>query len=153
MNYVSRAGSQYGASASVIVNVDPSHQDHLAVPDAQLLFTAEFRRAGPDLVLTGHDGRHLVIPDYFASGHRAALAAPNGASLSAELIDLLAGSPAPCQYAQAQPAIPLAPIGKVEKVVGNVTVVRGQLPRDAMARTQSRRCEGATQCATQSFCC
>ncbi len=105
MNYAWRGEGGYGASAIASVNVGQSHSDDIVIPDAQLLFTAEFRRAGPDLVLTGHDGRHLVIPDYF-------------------LIDLLVGSPTPGQYAQAQPGISSAPIGKIEKVVGNVTVVR-----------------------------
>jgi len=48
-----------------------------------LLFTAGFHRAGPDLILTGLDGRHHIIPGYFATEHRALLATPNGASLSA----------------------------------------------------------------------
>ena len=113
----------YGAPASVI-SVDSANQDHILVPDAQLLFTADFRRAGPDLVLTGHDGRHHIIPGYFASENRPALTAPNGASLSAALVDLLAGSPTPNEYAQAQPTTPPDAIGKVEKVVGNVTVIR-----------------------------
>jgi FecR protein len=124
MNHGWRGQGEPGPSVSVIDDVNPSHADHVAVADAQLLFTAEFRRVGPDLVLTGHDGRHLVIPSYFASEHRAALVAPNGASLSPDLIDLLVGSPTPGQYAQAQPGFASAPIGKVEKVVGNVTVVR-----------------------------
>ena len=124
MKFVSRGAGDYGTDASVVVNLNSSHQDHITVADAQLLFTAEFRRVGPDLVLNGHDGRHLVVPGYFASEHRAALAAANGASLSPELIDLLVGSPTPGHYAQAQPAGSSVPVGKVEKVVGNVTIVR-----------------------------
>ncbi len=114
----------YGAPASVI-NVDSSHPDHaIIVPDAQLLFTADFHRSGPDLILIGRDGRHHIIPDYFATEHRATLAAPNGARLSPDLIDLLAGSPTPNEYAQAGPPTPADPIGEVEKVVGTVTVIR-----------------------------
>ena len=113
----------YGAGASVIKS-DSSHPDHVIVPDAQLLFTADFRRAGPDLVLTGQDGRHHIIPGYFSSEHRITLAAPNGASLSPDLVDLLAGSLAPNEYAQAGATTPADPIGKVEKVVGNVLVMR-----------------------------
>src|SRR5271156_3121902 len=111
----SREGG-YGASASVI-KIDSSHPDHLIVSDSQLLFTAQFHRAGPDLVLIGQDGRHHIIPNYFASEHRPALAAPNGASLSASLIDILAGSQAPNQYAQVQAPAPATPIGEVQKVV------------------------------------
>jgi probable HAF family extracellular repeat protein len=113
----------YGGGVSVINN-DSGHADHIIVADAQLLFTADFRRAGPDLILTGHDGQRHIIPGYFASENRAALVAPNGASLSPDLIELLAGSPTPGQYAQAQPGTPPDPIGKVEKVVGDVTVSR-----------------------------
>jgi hypothetical protein len=52
----------YGAPASVIQS-DSAHPDHpIIVPDAQLLFTAQFHRAGPDLVLIGQDGRHHIIP-------------------------------------------------------------------------------------------
>ncbi len=49
----------YGAAVSVIY-ADPSRPGHIIVPDAQLLFTAQFHRAGPDLVLIGIDGRHYV---------------------------------------------------------------------------------------------
>ena len=120
MAYASMPGSGYGATASVIPN---AHGDTVSVPDAELLFNGDFRRAGPDLVLTGHDGRHHLVPGYF-SGAKKALVAPNGASLSPDLVDLLAGSPAPGQYAQAQPTTPADAIGKVEKAVGNVTAIR-----------------------------
>ena len=113
----------YGASASVI-HTDSAHPNHIVVPDAQLLFTAHFHRAGPDLVLTGRDGHNHIIPGYFSSEHPPALVAPNGAMLSPHLVDLLAGSAAPNEYAQAGPITPPDPIGRVEKVVGNVTVVR-----------------------------
>src|ERR1700728_2440145 len=102
----------YGVPASVI-HVDSSDPDHIIVPDAELLFTADFRRAGPDLILTGHDGRHHIIPGYFATEKRPALAAPNGASLASDLVDLLAGSPTPNEYAQAQPTTAPDAIGKV----------------------------------------
>ena len=113
----------YGAPASVI-HIDSSDPNHIIVPDAQLLFTAGFHRAGPDLILTGLDGRHHIIPGYFATEHRALLATPNGASLSPDLIDLLAGSPTPNEYAQAGATTSPDPIGQVEKVVGNATVMR-----------------------------
>ena len=113
----------YGGGAFVI-HADSSHSEYVSVPDADLLFRGDYHRAGPDLVLTGHDGRHHIVPGYFASEKHAALVAPNGASLSADVVDLLAGSPAPGQYAQAQPTTPPDSIGKLEKVVGDVTVVR-----------------------------
>ncbi len=62
----------YGVPASVI-NADSAHPNHIVVPDAQLLFTAHFHRAGPDLVLTGRDGHNHIVPGYFSSEHRPAL--------------------------------------------------------------------------------
>jgi VCBS repeat-containing protein len=123
MAYASAEGGGYGADASII-HFDPAHADHIQVPDAELLFRGEYQRLGPDLVLTGPDGRHHIIPGYFSSEQHPALVAPNGASLAPDLVDLLAGSPTPGQYAQAQPTTPPDAIGKCEKVVGSVTVVR-----------------------------
>jgi len=114
----------FGAPASVTHFDSAGPAQVIIVPDAQLLFTADFRRAGPDLVLTGHDGRHHIIPGYFATEHRPALAAPSGARLSPNVVDLLAGSPTPNEYAQAAPTTPPEAIGKIEKVVGTATVVR-----------------------------
>ena len=123
MAYVPTAAESYGADASVI-QLDSSHPGYVSVPDAKFLFTAEFHRAGPDLLLTGQDGERHLIPGYFTAAERPALTAPNGASFSPDLIHLLAGSVAPGQYAQAQPSAPPDSIGKIEKVVGDVTVVR-----------------------------
>src|SRR5271170_6947836 len=112
-----------GAGGSVIPHdssADDSSGHSVLVPDTELLFTAQFHRAGPDLVLTGRDGQHHLVPGYFESEHHPALVAPNGAHLSPETVDLLAGSPTPGHYAQAQPTTPPDSIGKIEKVVGDV---------------------------------
>lgn len=99
--------SGYGGGSATVLQPDSAHPDHIIVPDAQLLFTAQFHRAGPDLVLIGRDGHKLLIPNYFGSEQRPALVAPNGASLPAHLVDLLAGPAAPNEYAQAgSPAQP-----------------------------------------------
>jgi hypothetical protein len=110
-----------------LIHSDSHHANAIVVPDAELLFSGDFHRAGLDLVLTGHDGRHHVVAGYFASEHPPALVAPNGAQLSSHTVELLAGSPAPHEYAQAQTqtqaAAPPDSIGKVQKVVGTVTVL------------------------------
>ncbi|MGA2893336.1 MAG: hypothetical protein ABSE22_10725 [Xanthobacteraceae bacterium] len=113
----------YGSSVPVIHN-DSSQADHIIVPDAELLFTADFCRVGPDLVLTCHDGRRHVIPDYFANENRPTLVAANGASLAPDLVALRAGSPTRGAYARAQPTTQPDPIGKLEKVEGKATVIR-----------------------------
>ncbi len=125
MAYASASQGGYGDGPTVI-HTDPSHADAVSISDAELLFTGHLERRGPDLVLTGHDGHRHIIPDYFSAEHPAALVAPNGAHITGDLVELLAGSPAPGQYAQdAQtPAAPTNSIGRVEKVVGDVTVMR-----------------------------
>jgi FecR protein/Carbohydrate binding domain len=122
MAYVSRVEGGYGTGASVIHN-DSAHHSVL-VPDAELLVSGAYHRAGPDLVLTNPDGHHFIVPGYFSSEHPPALVAPNGMTLSGDMVEMLAGSPAPGEYAQAQPGMPVDGIGKIEKAVGDVTAVR-----------------------------
>ena len=123
MAYASASQGGYGSGPSVI-HTDASHPDVISISDAELLFTGHLERKGPDLVLTGHDGHHHIIPDYFSAEHHADLVAPNGARIAGDVVDLLAGSPAPGQYAQAQATAPTSSIGRIEKVVGDVTVMR-----------------------------
>src|ERR1700743_1340315 len=119
MAYVSLPESGYGTGMSVI-HKDSVHNSVL-VTDAELLLSGAYHRSGPDLILTGRDGQHHIVPGYFSSEHPPALVAPNGMSLSGATVELMAGSPAPGHYAQAQaqpaPASGDA-IGKVEKSVG-----------------------------------
>ena len=122
MVYRSSTEGGYGTGASVS-HVDASHADRIDIPDAELLFRGHFARSGPDLVLTGQDGHRLVVTGYFASEKHPDLVAPNGAHLSGDLVDLLAGSPTHGQYAQAGTTLPPEAIGKVEKVVGQVTLI------------------------------
>ena len=98
-----------------------------------LLFTADFKRKGSDLVLTGDDGHMILVTDYFRHEKQPDLVSPEGALLSASLVELLAGSATPGQYAQdAQAAAPAAqqPIGRVETVSGSATVTRNGVAVD-----------------------
>jgi hypothetical protein len=49
----------------------------VTIPDAHLLFTAQFTRSGHDLVLTGDDGKSLVVVDYFGINGPVDLVSPN----------------------------------------------------------------------------
>jgi hypothetical protein len=64
----------------------------VTIPDAHLLFTAEFKRKRSDLVLTGDDGHKILVPDYFRHDKQPDLVSPEGALLSASLVELLSGS-------------------------------------------------------------
>ncbi|UGA42558.1 VCBS domain-containing protein [Bradyrhizobium quebecense] len=93
----------------------------ITVDDGQLLFTGDFKRTGLDLVIS-KDDRELVLHDYFKGGKHAALASPEGAHLTGDLVNALTGY---TQYAQAGGAVePAKVIGHVTKLVGNATAIR-----------------------------
>ncbi|PPQ15573.1 hypothetical protein CV770_30870 [Bradyrhizobium sp. AC87j1] len=92
------------------------------VPDPNLIFNGEFKRAGLDLVLS-HEGHEFVVHDYFRGDKRAALASPDGAHLTGEIVNALTGH---VQVAQAAPggAAAAQVIGHVTKLVGSATAIR-----------------------------
>ena len=74
--------------------------ERVEIGDTHFLFTAHFKKSGPDLILTGDDGHRLVLLDYFNLAKRPDLTS-HGATMSADLVTRLAGPDAPGQYAQA----------------------------------------------------
>ena len=124
MNFVGKFDSNLsGAHSSGPIDVGPHHcsTDTITIPDANLLFTGDFKRSGPDLVLS-KDGHDLVVQDYFRGATRAALASPDGAQLSASIVDALTGH---VQYAQADGSITAAKvIGHVTRIAGSATAIR-----------------------------
>lgn len=100
--------------------------DGIVVPDAHLLFSGEFKRVGTTgLKITGDDGLSFYIEDYFTGDKYKHLLSPDGAMLTANLVEALAGPLAPGQQAQAggQPAAQTV-IGRVESMTGSGTVIR-----------------------------
>lgn len=97
----------------------------ITVPDAHLLFTAEFSRVGDDLLLTGSDGTIQIVNDYFSLEGPPPLFSPDGAMMSPELVAMLVGPRAPSlQYAQAGGAPVSEAIGQVETLTGSAQVIR-----------------------------
>src|ERR1700722_11748591 len=100
MNFFASANSSDGLSGVSLLHSDSHLANAVVVPDANLLVHGHYHRAGLDLVLTGQDGRHHVVAGYFANEHPPTLMSPDGAHLSADIVEMLAGSPAPGEYAQ-----------------------------------------------------
>ncbi|MGO4526656.1 Ig-like domain-containing protein [Microvirga sp. 2MCAF35] len=97
-------------------------------PDKDLLFSADFRRSGADLLLVGHD-ETAVILDYFRGERRLGITTPEGASLTGDTVEVLAGPDPSGRYAQVGNATPIqASIGRVERVSGSATVLRNGVP-------------------------
>jgi fibronectin-binding autotransporter adhesin len=95
--------------------------DAIIVPDADLLFNGDFRRSGVDLILS-RDDREWAVEDYFKGEKRVALASPDGAHLTGDIINALAGH---VQYAQADGSAGAGKvIGHVTKLTGTATAIR-----------------------------
>ena len=113
----------YARGGSVHVDSVATHAPPgaITVDDGQLLFTGDFKRTGLDLVIS-KDDRELVLHDYFKGENRAALASPEGAHLTGDLVNALTGY---TQYAQAGGAAePAKVIGHVTKLTGSATAIR-----------------------------
>jgi VCBS repeat-containing protein len=96
----------------------------VTVPEAALLFGADFARAGGDLVLRNPGSPDIRIVDYFDGGAPADLMSPEGAVIRGGTVALLAGPEAPGQYAQVGARTVGDPIGQVENLTGEATVQR-----------------------------
>ncbi|WP_126465058.1 Ig-like domain-containing protein [Candidatus Terasakiella magnetica] len=89
------------------------------------LHSSDFIRLGSDLVIKTLDGETVLIRGYFAVENPPALVAANGAVVSPDLVQKLAGPLAPGQYAQAAGSTVLGDaIGRVETLDGVVRVTR-----------------------------
>ena len=124
MNYAGKFEAD-GLHSSGYVNVESvSHQGHadaITIPDAHLLFTGDYQRSSVDLILS-KDDHELVLHDYFKGEKRAALASPDGAHLTGDLVNALTGH---VEYSQAAGAPSAGQvIGHVTKLVGTATAIR-----------------------------
>ena len=130
MNYAGKfdgaISSEGPGNHSHFVHLNPGHvhapADSIVVPDAHFLFNADFKRSGVDLVLS-KDDHELVLHDYFKGEKHKALASPDGAHLTGDIVDALTGY---VQIAQAGggTAAASAVIGHVTKLQGSATVIR-----------------------------
>jgi VCBS repeat-containing protein len=103
----------------------PDTEAPVVFPDSDMLFTADFRRSGADLLLVGRETTAVVL-GYFKDERRPGLTTPDGARLTGETVDALTRPENPGQYAQSSAAAAdlRIPIGRVEKVSGSATVLR-----------------------------
>jgi hypothetical protein len=90
----------------------------LQVPDGFDIFSAQFSRDGDDLVIAADGSPPLTVIDYFTVDSPPGLEMPNGAMLTGDVVELLAGPRAPGQYAQADGPEGAESIGRVETMTG-----------------------------------
>ncbi len=116
-------GSDAHPDARLHVNSVTTHapSDAVIVPDADLLFHGDFKRSGVDLILS-RDDHEWVVQDYFKGERHATLASPDGARLTGDIVNALAGH---VEVAQADGSAGAGKvIGHVTKLVGTATAVR-----------------------------
>ncbi len=95
--------------------------DAITIPDAHLLFSGDFKRAGTDLILSD-ETQQFVVHDYFRGEHHPTLLSPDGAGLAADVVDALTGHGAYAQAAATPNAV--VAVGRVAEVAGSATIVR-----------------------------
>ncbi len=100
------------------------HDNSVSVTDPNLLISADYSRSGADLMLTGSDGARFHIKDYFAGDARPTLVSPDGAKVTGDVVESLAGPQFPGQYAQATAPEGAEAIGKVATLNGTATATR-----------------------------
>jgi hypothetical protein len=98
----------------------------VVVPGGEFALGAEYARLGDDLVLSGADGRVVVVRDYFVQAEAPELVTSDGHRVAGDLVEALARALGPVQYAQAGGAGAggAAAIGRVDKLTGSVTAAR-----------------------------
>jgi fibronectin-binding autotransporter adhesin len=80
-------------AAKTIIQIDNGpHGPVATIPDAHLLFNAEFERTGSDLILNGDDGKTATVHDYFASEKHPMLLSPEGAALAPDVVATVSGN-------------------------------------------------------------
>ena len=102
------------------------HGDAVTVPDAHLLFSGDFHKSGPDLIISDQSHR-VVVPDYFRGDKHPTLVSPNGAPLDPKVVEALTGH---TEYAQAGGAPAAKVVGHVVKMTGSASVVRNGVTVD-----------------------
>ncbi|MCW5692908.1 MAG: FecR domain-containing protein [Pseudolabrys sp.] len=143
-------------TASSIVDIQSGAGGATAtIPDAHLLFNADFIRAGHDLILRGHDGGSAFVRDYFASDERATLMSRDGAKLTGDLVEAMSGALAPNQYAQAGTPAPAASdaVGRVVTASGDASIIRNGVavtlkPGDPVLRADVLQTQAGTMAVT-----
>ncbi|MEA2772183.1 MAG: fibronectin-binding autotransporter adhesin, partial [Acetobacteraceae bacterium] len=119
--YVDGSGAHPDAHRHVDSISPHAPSDAIIVPDPDLLFNGDFKQSGVDLILSRND-HEWVVEDYFKGEKRVALASPDGAHLTGDIVNALAGH---VQYAQADGNAGAGKvIGHVTKLVGTATAIR-----------------------------
>lgn len=99
------------------------------LPDSSFVRDSDMVRDGMDLVLETPEGT-ILIESYFAAEPAPDLVAPDGSTLTPDLVHSFSSSPA--EYAQGLSMMDISPVGAVEEFAGEATVTRADGSVDAI---------------------
>lgn len=113
---------QLDAKDNNIVEIDATAHETITVPNADFISQSDISRDGQDLVLESPQGQTIVVQNYFAMDDAPLIEAPDGSILTSNLVNsFLNSSP---EYAQVGSLNDVSPIGAVEEITGEATVIR-----------------------------
>lgn len=101
------------------------------LPDASYVKDATITREGMDLVLEGPQGT-VIVEGYFAADPAPNLTAPDGSTLTPQLVDSFTHSTP--EYAANPAASDASPVGAVQEVSGHATVTRADGTTEAIVK-------------------
>lgn len=107
-------------NSSTIINANG--ENTVQVPDNGFIADSQMTRDGQDLVLEIPSGETLTIQGYFDATPAPTIESPNGATLTGDLVNSFLHSPQ--QYASNSSMNDESPVGAVEEVSGDATVIR-----------------------------
>lgn len=109
----------FGTGTSDSANTITIDGPTVDLPDASYVRDAALVRDGMDLILDGPNGT-VTVEGYFAADDTPDLVAPQGYTLTPELVNSFAHSPA--QYAQHDTLNDASPVGAVDEISGDATI-------------------------------
>ena len=101
-----------------------SGADHIDLPDASFVRDADMTRDGGNLILHTPNGQTIVIEGYFTAAHVPNLVAPDGSTLTPDMVNHFAKSPSVYADASTGALNDSSPVGIVQEIKGHATVTR-----------------------------
>ena len=114
------SGPQSDSDNSSTITLDATQGKQLALPEGSYVTEADMLRDGYDLVLQTPEGT-VVVENYFAQEPPPFLTAPDGKTLTPDLVESFAHSPQ--EYASNQTVSDASPVGAVQEITGEAHVI------------------------------
>ncbi len=109
-------------SGDIVETIQAIGQDSISLPDVNFIKNAELLRDGQDLILEGPDGSVIIIEDYFNASPAPLLQAPDGETLTPDLIGSFVQTAGPIYLADLGTMNDESPVGAVQEISGRATV-------------------------------